>query len=287
MKYNLAATILISLGLSTSAFSQTFIDAFTSGYDGSVWTEVNGLGPNFDLKNPDTFTDLSGNIEDFLNYFTTSAPTGFEQVFLNYGGTAPAAPTNLQNFSVSLDASNFAGFTGQLTAGVGSLAQIGLNINDSDISDGFNLYNGAYSFGGFGSNDVIFFDGTNFAQPEDFTEQVTLLLDFSALTQTFTFSYATEVSTSGSFVSFATLNIDGTGTSGLTDFVDDWGMASGEAFDINIYAGSNVAIPSQVAGFGFMNADNFELTAPIPEPASLPVLLGLVALGFACIRRRA
>jgi len=272
--------LTLSSGFALSASAQIFTDDFTGGYDGTVFAEVNGLGPSFALKNPDA---PGGN--DALNYYTTVAPTGFEQVFLNYQGTSPASPTNLQNFAVSMDAVNFAGSTG-LTAPASSLAQIGLNINYFDsgsvLQGGFNLYNGAYSFGGSGSSDAIFFDGTNFAQPLNFSTGMTLLAEFDASTQTFTFSYATSTLP---FTPFSTLNIDGTGTAGGTDFVDNWGMLAGESFDINIYAGSNVLIPNEAAGLGYMNADNFFINV-VPEPSAFALLAGFVAVGMACVRRR-
>lgn len=273
-------TLLLFLGLAHAVYGQVYTTNFTGGYDAGIFTEVNTLGPNLALKNPDS---SGGN--DFLNYHTGGvAPTGFEQVFLNYGGSSPLVPDNTENFAVSVEVSNFAGTTG-LTAGANAFAQIGLNINDSDLVDGFKLYNGAYYFNGFGSSDMIFFDGTNFAQALDFSTAATVLTEFSAATQTFTFSYATAASTSGSFVSFATLNINGTGTTSGSNFVEDWGMASGTSFDINIYAGSNVAIANEAAGFGYMNADNFFLNV-VPEPSSYAALLGMFAMAAVILRRR-
>ena len=277
MKKLLPTTTLITLGIAAPAFAQTFIDGFSGGYDSSAWTEVTASGPSFNLKNPDTFSG-----EDFLNYYTSGVPTGSEQVFLNYGGSAPSSPTNLQDFSVSLDATNFAS---GLTSSASTFAQIGLNINNAGVTEGFNLHNGAYFVGGFGgSSDVQFFDGTNFAQPSDFATSVTLLLDFSAASQTFTLSYAS-TNTSSAFVPFASLNIDGTGVASGTDYVDDWAMGTGEAFDINIYALSNVEIANQAAGFGFLNADNFQLTV-VPEPSAYAALAGALVLGLAAVRRR-
>jgi hypothetical protein len=271
MKISSLAGILL-LGLSHSVFGQTYTTNFTGGYDAAVFTEVNAMGPSFALKNPDT-----GGGEDFLNYYTTVAPTGFEQVFLNYADTAP---NNTQDFAVSVFTENYAGSAG-LTASVGSFAQIGLNINDSDLVDGFNLYNGAYSFSGSAASDFYFFDGTNVAQALNFSLSGTLLAEFSAATQTFAFSYATDVT----FVSFATLNIDGTGAASAGNFVEDWDMASGALFDISIYAGSNILIPEEAAGVGYLNVDAFGLNT-VPEPSAYALLLGLVAIGATTARRR-
>jgi hypothetical protein len=275
----LSITALFVLGLMHSGFALLYTTTFSGGYDSTVFTEVNGLGPSFALKNPDT-----NGSEDFLNYYTTAAPTGFEQVFLNYGGTAPLTPNNTQDFAVSLFTQNFAG-TAALTGGAGAFAQIGLNINDADLVDGFSLYNGAYSIGGgFGSSDAIFFDGTNFTQPLDFSTSMTLLAEFSAATQTFTFSRSS-AATSSAFVPFSTLRIDGTGSTSGTDYVVDWDMASGDFFDINIYAGSNVSIPNEAAGFGYLNADSFSLNV-VPEPSAYAAILGLVVLAGVMLRRR-
>jgi|GEM_PF-2983617 len=275
---NTTTAILLCLGLSHSVFGQLYTTNFTGGYDGTVFSEVNAGGPSFALKNPDN----DGFGDDFLNYSTTGAPTGFEQVFLNYAGTAPITPNNTQDFAVSVDVTNFAGSTG-LTAVAGSFAQIGLNINDADLVDGFNLYNGASSFGGAGTSDMSFFDGTNFAQPLNFSTSATILAQFSAASQTFTFSYATAAAPT--FTPFSSLNINGDGATVGTDFVDDWEMVSGGFFDISIYAGSNVLIPDEAAGLGYLNADNFQLNV-VPEPSAYSAILGFLALTAAMIRRR-
>jgi hypothetical protein len=273
--------LLLPLGamISASALSaQVYTTNFAGGYDPLVFAEFNASGPSFDLKNPDTFSG-----DDFLNYYTTTAPTGFERVFLNYQGAAPLTPTNLQDFSLSIDVSNFA--ASQATT-VGDLAQIGFNINNAaNLATGFSLYNGAYFFPGFGgSSDAIFFDGINFAQPSDFSPSMTLGVTFSAATQTFTFSRASSA-TSAAFVPFATLNIDNTAIASTTDFVADWAMAPGDFFDINIFAGSNIPLPDQLAGNGFMNADNFFIDV-VPEPSAYGLLFGLAAVGFLALRRR-
>lgn len=274
-------TIIVStLSLSFPLFGQFYTTGFTGGYDSAFFTELNTSGPSFALKNPDT--DGSGG--EFINYYTTTAPTGFERVFLDYVGTNPSEPSNTQDFAVSIDVSNFAGTTGGLTAPAGSFAQIGLNIADADLIDGFDLYQGASSFTGFATSDVIFFDGTNLGQPLDFSESVSLLAEFSATTQTFTFSFFSP-NTGGVFSPFATLNINGTGTTSGTDFVADWAMASGDLFDISIYAASNVSIPDQAAGLGFLNADNFAITV-VPEPSAYSALLGIFVLASVAAKRR-
>jgi hypothetical protein len=184
--------------------------------------------------------DNSGIAGDYINFYTAAAPTaptGFEQRFLNYTGTAPS---NTQDFATSLYVGNFAS---SLTAATGSFAQIGLNINSADISNGVNLFNGAYSFlaGGTtptGSSDLSFVtttDSGTFRQALNFSQAAFVLADFSAASQTFTFSFATDLVTPV-FTSFGTLNIDGTGATSGSNIVENWAMAPGELFDININA---------------------------------------------------
>ena len=277
MNYKLI-TLYIFLGLAHSVYGQPYTADFTGGYVDDAFSEVNTSGTSFVLKNPDSYGG-----QEFLNYHTAGvAPTGFEQVFLNYRGSSPTTPNNSQDFSVSLDVSNYA-VSGGLTATANSMAQIGLSIYDADFADTFKLYNGAYSFNGAASSDIIFYDNTNFSQAFNFSSAATLLTQFSAATQTFTFSFATPAN--ASFQSFATLNINGTGTTSGNNFVEDWDMASGTSFDINIYAGSNVAIVDASAGFGYMNADNFSLNV-VPEPSAFAALLGVFTMAAVILRRR-
>jgi hypothetical protein len=67
--------------------------------------------------------------------------------------------------------------------------------------------------------------------------------------------------------------------------VEDWDMASGALFDISIYAGSNILIPEEAAGVGYLNVDAFGLNT-VPEPSVYALLLGLVAIGATTARRR-
>lgn len=287
---NITIASLLFLGLSHSVFGQLY----TTNFDGGLPTD---LVPVPSTESDMTFkADNNGAGEQFVNFYTSAVPSDFDRVFLNYAGSTPLTPSNTQDFAVSLFTQNFAGtnfetapgsgiFTPGLTSAVGALAQVGLNINNAaDLSDGYNLYNGAYSLGnGFAGSDIIFSDGTNFTQPLNFASSATILAQFSAATQTFTFSYATDAVPS--FSSFATLKIDGGPASSGTDFVQDWEMASGGLFDINIYAGSNVLIADQTTGLGFLNADTFTLDV-VPEPSAYAAIVGLLALSAVMIRRR-
>jgi len=274
-------TAILILGLSHSVFAQLYTTTFTGGFDPAVFTEVNTFGPSIVLKNPD-----SSDGDDFLNYHTAGVtPAGFESVFLVYEGSAPATPTNAQDFTVLMSVTNFGN---TLTSATGSQAELGFALNSTDLSSGFAFVNGAYSFSeGVGSSDAIFRFGAgalDFYQPEtfEFNASMTLAIEFIASSQTFFVSRALPGDT---FDLIASLKIDGLGSSTFRNEVQDWGMNVGDSFDINIFAGSNVAIVNADPGFGFMNADNFSLNV-VPEPSAYAAILGLVALAGVLARRR-
>ena len=313
--------VILAAGISTTAVAQysfVFTENFTEGFDGSLLSVTTTPDSNFaqEIDNPgpepvDPSNDyvsfntqgLNPNSAEAPGPDVAGVPTGASSIFLTYTGSGPgvpATPTNSTDWAASVDTSNFSsssGFplvTSSSSAVSDEFVNIGLSIGGGGNSFGWS--NNAYyvddpgGLGQFASSDAIFSYNGGFAQPLDFdgfsiVPAKSFLVEFTELNQTFTLSYASSV-TGSLFTPYATLRIDGVGTSSGTDIVEDWGMAEGDEFDVSLFASSNLIIGDFGLGLGYINADNFSIGSNVPEPSSYAMIAGALALAFTAVRRR-
>ena len=192
------------------------------------------------------------------------------------------SPTNSQDFSLSVGVTNTATTWGNVTA-TGQYSNVGIEIYGGSLTDSLSFYVSAYYYdlGGFASHDTHATGsdssgaGTlNFASL--FGDSNFLTIDFAAATQTFTLSY----DTGSGKTAFVSYNIDGGVSNSIASQTFDYDMAAGDAFEINLFASTNLNLTQ---GFQTVTADNFSI---VPEPATYSLLFGIFATAFVVFCRR-
>ena len=263
---------LIGSLLSGSAFgaasipgSDIFTGASSSGIDSSNWSTASQAGTM--AVQGATF---AGN--EFAEFYGS----GYQYM------TWLDAPTNANDFSLSVGVTNFATTRGNVT-GTGQYSNVGIEIYGGTLSESLSYYVSAYywDFGGFASHDThaIGADsngaGTlNFASL--FGDSNYLTVDFAAATQTFTLSY----DTGSGKTAFVSYNIDGGVSNPTATQIFDYGMSAGDAFEINLFASTNLDLTQN---FQTVTVDNFSI---VPEPGTYALFFGIFATAAVVFYRR-
>lgn len=192
------------------------------------------------------------------------------------------APTNSDDFSVSVGVTNTATTWGNVT-GTGQYSNVGIEIYGGSFSESLSYYVSAYYYdlGGFASHDThatgsdsSASGALNFASL--FGDNNYLTIDFAAATQTFTLSY----DTGSGKTAFVSYNIDGGASNSSATQTFDYGMAAGDTFEINLFASTNLSLTQN---FQTVTADNFSI---VPEPGTYALFFGIFATAAVVFYRR-